>query len=64
MMTMRKAVEGRSPQEIVQLKEEGKLDGEISPADFVDALKRTPPSVSPDELKAFAEWDAEFGSHS
>lgn len=30
MMTMRKAVEGRSPQEIVAMKEDGLLDGEVS----------------------------------
>eukprot|EP00966_Prymnesium_polylepis_P082317 1906194-Prymnesium_polylepis.1 len=63
MMTMRKAVEGRSPQEIVRLKEEGLLDGEISADDFTEALRRTPASVSPDELHSYAQWDAEFGSH-
>ncbi|KAL3917923.1 MAG: hypothetical protein SGPRY_006211, partial [Prymnesium sp.] len=73
MMTMRKAVEGRSPQEIVAMKEDGLLDGEVS-ADgklrlhifswtyFDQAFQRTPPSVAADDLKSFAQWDAEFGS--
>ena len=44
------------------MKEAGDLDGELAAADFEDAKRKTPPSVSPDDLSAYAQWDAEFGS--
>ena len=45
MMTMRKAVEGKSPAEIIELQQSGALEGELSLADFEQAMRRTPPSV-------------------
>ena len=62
MMRMRAAVEGKSPQEIVELQQSGELEGELGLADFEQALARTPPSVSADDLVAFAAWQDEFGS--
>ena len=59
---MRQEVAGKSPLEIVALKEAGRLDGELTAAAFEAALRTTTPTVSADELGAFAAWDSEFGS--
>ena len=61
LMTMRKAVEGRTPDEIVALQAAGELEGEVSSDDFAEALRRTAPSVAAEELGRFASWDEEFG---
>ena len=61
MMTMRKAVEGKSPAEIIELQQSGALEGELRLADFEQAMRRTPPSVSADDLSRYDEWNAEFG---
>ena len=61
LMTMRKAVEGRTPDEIVALQAAGQLEGEVSSDDFAEALRRTAPSVAAEELGRFASWDEEFG---
>ena len=62
MMRMRRAVEGKSPQQIVEMQQGGELDAEVSLDDFEQALARTQPSVSPDDLTAYAQWQEEFGS--
>jgi len=62
MMTMRKAVEGKSAEQIVALKEQGLLDGEITAEDFREAMRRTPPSVGSEDVAAFERWNSEFGA--
>lgn len=62
---MRRMVEGLSPMELVQLRDEGKLSPASLPvemADFDAALAGVQPSVSPADTKRYAEWAAEFGS--
>ena len=59
---MRRMVEGKSPQQIVEMQQGGELDAEVSLDDFEQALARTQPSVSPDDLTAYAQWQEEFGS--
>jgi len=61
MMTMRKAVEGKSPAEIVELQQSGALEGEVQLQDFEEALRRTQPTVTSDDLLSYAAWNAEFG---
>ena len=40
MMPMRRAVEGKSPTEIIEMQASGALEGEVGAADFAEALKR------------------------
>jgi len=61
MMIMRKAIAGKSPDEIIMMQESGSLDGEITMDDFEEAIERTAPSVAPAELNAYSEWNDEFG---
>ena len=53
---------GLLSEEIVELQQSGELEGELGLADFEQALARTQPSVSSDDLVAFAAWQDEFGS--
>jgi len=62
---MRRLVEGLSPLELVQLRDEGKLSPGSLPvemADFEAALRGVQPSVSPADTRKFVEWAQEFGS--
>lgn len=62
---MRRMVEGLSPVELVQLRDEGKMDiGSmvVEMADFKAALSAVQPSVSPLDCRKFVEWSQEFGS--
>jgi len=62
---MRRMVEGLSPVELVQLRDEGKMDigsMEVAMADFKGALSAVQPSVSPLDCRKFLEWSQEFGS--
>lgn len=61
MMTMRKAISGRSPDEIVEMQARGSLEAALTAEDFAAAVGRTAPSVAADELGAYAAWNAEFG---
>jgi len=62
LMPMRRLVEDRSPAEIVELKEHGKLDVSLSAADFRAALANTQPSVAPADVGRFQAWEKEFAS--
>ena len=62
LMPMRRAVEGKSPEEIVVLQAEGKLDGEVSASDFRRAMRRTPASVAAEEIRAYELWNTKYGS--
>lgn len=62
---MRRMVDGLSPVQLVQLRDEGKLSPGAVPvemADFEAALKGVQPSVSPADTRRFVEWAQEFGS--
>ena len=61
MMPMRRAVEGKSPQEIVALQASGALEGELTRGDFEAALGRTPPSTNREETRLYEAWNDEFG---
>ena len=58
---MRKAVEGKSPLEIVEMQSRGDLEAEISAADFEAALARTQPSTNAQEQTMYEQWNEEFG---
>jgi len=62
LMPMRRLLQGRSPQEVVELKAQGKLDVSLTAEDFRAALSSTAPSVSPEHLGRFAAWEKEFAS--
>jgi len=62
---MRRMVEGLSPAELVQLRDEGKLlpgSMPVEMSDFEAALRGVQPSVSPADTRRFVEWAQEFGS--
>ena len=61
MMPMRRAVEGKSPLEIVEMQSRGDLEAEISAADFEAALARTQPSTNAQEQTMYEQWNEEFG---
>jgi len=61
MMPMRRAVEGKTPQEIVELHAEGALEGDVSADDLRRALQHTQPSVTQEECAAYLSWNREYG---
>ena len=61
MMPMRRAVEGKSPLEIVELQNNGELEGEVVLEDFAEALQTTQPSTAEIEHAQYAAWNDEFG---
>ena len=61
MMPMRRMVEGKSPMEIVELQQQGALEGEVSMDDFTNALSRTSPSTNATEQTQYEKWDEEYG---
>ena len=61
MMPMRRAVEGKSPQEILELHSTGALEGSVGDEDFELALQYTQPSVNREELHAYVMWNKEYG---
>ena len=61
MMPMRRMVEGKSPMEIVELQQQGALEGEVSMDDFTNALSRTSPSTNAAEQTQYEKWDEEYG---
>ena len=63
MMPMRRAVEGKTPKEIVELHASGLLEGAVSMADFQRALRRTQPSTAANEHDAYTRWNNEYGCH-
>ena len=61
MMTMRRKISGRSPEEIKTMKKED-LDLPITAKDFDDALARCKKSVSETDVKRYEKWLKQFGS--
>ena len=56
------AVEGKTPQQIVDMHRDGVLEGEVSASDFALALRHTQPSVTTEETAAYVAWNREHGS--
>merc|ERR1712096_231615 len=66
MMPLRRIISDKSPQEILELKSQGKLDATKLPLvldDFTSVLTNIHPSVSKDELQRYEDWFKEFGSN-
>ena len=61
MMPMRRAVEGKSPMEIVELQASGQLEGDVTDEDFNAALSRTQPSTASHEHRLYEAWNDEYG---
>jgi katanin p60 ATPase-containing subunit A1 len=61
MMSMRKAIDGLSPDEIRNLPKD-KLNLPVSIQDFHLAIKKINRSVSDDDLAKHKKWSDEFGS--
>lgn len=61
MMSMRRKITGRSPEEIKQIKKED-VDLPVTMADFTDALTKCKSSVSPTDVHKYKAWMKEFGS--
>ena len=61
MMPMRRAVEGKSPMEIVELQASGQLEGDVTDEDFNAALARTQPSTANHEHRLYEAWNDEYG---
>ena len=64
MTPMREVIEGKSPDEIVELQQRGCLDGEVTPEHFERAVRRAQLTVSKATLRGFETWDKEHGSAS
>ena len=66
MMPMRRLLEGKSTEELMEMKANGHLEivGNMTQGDFEEALKNTKPSVNLDakSLNRFRDWEKEFGS--
>jgi hypothetical protein len=65
MMPMRRLIDGKSPTEILEMKQRGELDPSamtVTLADFHAALARVPPTVGEAELRRYQAWNADFGS--
>ena len=61
-MSMRRVIAGRSGDEIKRLTKE-QLEEPITTRDLEDAIGKTQPSVSPQDLKKFEVWKQEYGSN-
>ena len=61
MMSMRRAIDGLSPEEIRNLPKD-KLNLPVSKEDFMAAIKKINRSVSADDLEKHKKWSDEFGS--
>lgn len=65
MNPMRRLVDGLSPMELVQLRNEGRLSPTnllVESADLISALANVQPSVSSGDTQRFFQWEQEFGS--
>jgi katanin p60 ATPase-containing subunit A1 len=61
MMTMRRKITGRSPEEIKAMKKED-LDLPITQKDFDEAVNRCKRSVSDTDVKRYEKWLKQYGS--
>ncbi|OTF69115.1 katanin p60 ATPase-containing subunit A1-like protein [Euroglyphus maynei] len=61
MMVMRRRIQGLTPEQIRSLSKE-ELDLPVTFTDFEEAMRKINKSVSPEDLKKYEKWMAEFGS--
>lgn len=61
MMTMRRKISGRTPEEIKAMKKED-LDLPITSKDFDEAMTRCKRSVSDTDVKRYEKWLKQYGS--
>ena len=61
LMSMRRAIEGKTPEEIKSMPKE-QLEQPITESDFISALGKTKPSVNPEDIKKFQKWAQDHGS--
>lgn len=61
MMAMRRAIEGKTPDEIKNLPKD-KLEQPTSMDDFNIAVSKCSKSVSESDLEKYAKWMSEYGS--
>jgi katanin p60 ATPase-containing subunit A1 len=61
MMAMRRAIEGKTPEQIRNLPKD-KLEQPTSMDDFKIAITKCSKSVSDADLEKYTKWMAEFGS--
>lgn len=61
MMAMRRAIEGKTPEEIKNLPKD-KLEQPTTMEDFHIAIKKCSKSVSQVDLEKYIKWMSEFGS--
>ncbi|XP_068086164.1 katanin p60 ATPase-containing subunit A-like 1 [Anabrus simplex] len=61
MMSMRRKISGRSPEEIKKIKKED-VDLPVTTADFEEALAKCKKSVSLNDVSKYEAWMEEFGS--
>jgi len=63
MIPMRRALEGKGVDEILEMKQNGELHQfNISQEDFSEAFKKVRPSVAQDDFSKYQSWSSEFGS--
>lgn len=61
MMSMRRAIAGKTAEEIKKLKRE-QIDTPVSKADFDTAISRVQSSVGKHDLAKYDKWMQEFGA--
>jgi katanin p60 ATPase-containing subunit A1 len=61
LMSMRRAIEGKTPDQIRNMPKE-ELEQPITLEDFTKSLNKTKPSVNPEDIKKFNKWSLEHGS--
>lgn len=60
-MSMRKAIAGKTPQEMIQMKRD-QIDLPVTMADFREAFGKVKPSVSNADIEKHTQWLTEFGA--
>lgn len=61
MMVMRRRIQGLTPEQIRSLSKE-ELDLPVTFDNFLEAMRKINKSVSPEDLRKYEKWMAEFGS--
>ena len=55
-------LQDKTPMEIKALKDAGELDVQLTASDFEEALRRTKPSVDPEAIPRYEEWERAFAN--
>jgi katanin p60 ATPase-containing subunit A1 len=62
MRPLRRKISDKSPDEIMEMKNQGVLQFRLERVDFEEAFQSTQPSVSSKELERYQQWMDEFGA--